>query len=222
MNPRIPFRRLAVPTVTAGVALLLAGLSPSAYAGWRQEQQTRAAQQQTSEPQKNPQPPQPADPSAPKPKKVWTNDDVISLRSPADTYQAEKEAQQAADTEAAVKRAELDKQIKQARLTVDLPPAAEETQRLIKSKQERIKELKDRLDLLNQGLADAPENQKAANQKQIEEFTGDSKKLQLEVKVLQDHLQSLAKTAPSEPPPAVPAPPSAPPAPRSPSPENPL
>jgi hypothetical protein len=220
MKPHIPVRRLDVPTVAAGVALLLAGLSPSAYAGWRQEQQTREAQQQTSEPQKSPQPPQPPDPSAPKPKKVWTNEDMPSLRSPADTYLAEKEAQESADAEAAGKRAELDKQIKQARLTIDLPPAAEETQRLIKSKQERIKELKDRLDLLNQGLPDAPENQKAANQRQIEEFTGDSKQLQLEVKILQDHLQSLAKTAPSEPPSAPPAPPSVPRAP--PSPENPL
>lgn len=208
MNPRIPLRRLDVPTVTAGVVLVLAGLSPPAYGGWRQEQQTREAQQQTSEPQKSPQPPQPPDPSAPKPKKVWTNDDMPSLRSPADTYLAEKEVQESADAEAAAKRAELEKQIKQARLTIDLPPAAAETQRLIKSKQERIKELQDRLDLLNQGLPDAPENQKAANQRQIEEFTGDSKKLQLEVKILQDHLQSLAKTAPSEPPSAPPAPPS--------------
>jgi hypothetical protein len=213
MNPRIPPRRLDVPTVTAGVALVLAGLSSSAYAGWRQEQQTREAQQQTAEPPKSPQPPQPPDPSAPKPKKVWTNDDMPSLRSPADTYLAEKEAQESADTEAAGKRAELEKQIKEARLTIDLPLAAEETQRLIKSKQERIKELKDRLELLNQGLPDAPENQTAANQRQIEEFTGDSKKLQLEVKILQDHLQSLAKTAPSKPPAAPPAPP---------SPENPL
>ena len=207
MIPCIPLRRLDVPTVTAGVVLVLAGLSPSVYAGWRQEQQTQQAQQQTSEPQKNPQPPQPPDPSAPKAKKVWTNDDMPSLRSPADTYLAEKEAQEAAAAEAASKRAELEKQIKQAGLTIDLPPTAEETQRLIKTKQERIKELKDHLDLLNQGLPDAPENQKAANQRQIEEFTGDSKKLQLEVKVLEDHLQSLAKTAPSAPPSAVPAPP---------------
>jgi len=220
MNPRIPLRRLAVPIVAAGVAVLLAGLSPSAYAGWRQEQQTREAQQQTSEPQKSPPAPQPADPSAPKAKKVWTNEDMPSLRSPADTYLAEKEAQESAGAQAAGKRAELEKQIKQARLTIDLPPAAEETERLIKAKQERIKELKDRLDVLNQGLPDVPENQKAANQRQIEEFTGEAKKLQLEVKILQDHLQTLSKAAPGEPTSAVPAPPSAPPAP--PAPENPL
>jgi hypothetical protein len=216
----IPLRRLDVPAVTAGVVLVLACLSPSAYAGWRQEQQTQEAQQQTSEPPKNPPPPQLPDPSAPKAKKVWTNDDLPSLRSPADAYLAEKEAQESANAEAAGKRAELEKQIKQARLTIDLPPTAEETQRLIKTKQERIQELKDRLELLNQGLPDAPENQKAANQRQIEEFTRDSKKLQLEVKVLEDHLKSFAKTAPSAPPSAAPAPPSAPPA--SPSRENPL
>ena len=209
MKFRGHLRRLDFRSVTVGVVLAFAGFSQSAHAGWWQEQQTSQAQQQTSEPQKIPQPsPQAPDPSTPKPKKVWTNDDMPTLRSPADTYLAEKEAQEAAAAEAASKRAELEKQIKQAGLTIDLPPTAEETQRLIKTKQERIKELKDHLDLLNQGLPDAPENQKAANQRQIEEFTGDSKKLQLEVKVLEDHLQSLAKTAPSAPPSAVPAPPS--------------
>jgi hypothetical protein len=209
VNPRISFRRHRALSIGV-VAFLFLATSQYALATGRQEQQTQQAQQQTSEPQKNPQPPQPPDPSAPKAKKVWTNDDMPSLRSPADTYLAEKEAQEAAAAEATSKRAELEKQIKQAGLTIDLPPTAEETQRLIKTKQERIKELKDHLDLLNQGLPDAPENQKAANQRQIEEFTGDSKKLQLEVKVLEDHLQSLAKTAPSAPPSAVPAP-SAPP-----------
>jgi DNA repair exonuclease SbcCD ATPase subunit len=207
-------RRLDFHCVTVGVVLVFAGFSQSAHAGWRQEQQTSQAQQQTSEPQKSPPPwPQAPDPSTPKLKKVWTNDDMPSLRSPADTYLAEKEAQESADAEAATKRAELEKQIKRAGLTIDLPATAEETQRMIKSKQERIKELKDRLDQLNQSPLDAPENQKAANQRQIEEFTGDSEKLQLEVKVLQDHLQSLAKPAPSSPPSTLPTPP---------SPENPL
>jgi hypothetical protein len=214
MKFRGHLRRLDFRSVTVGVVLAFAGFSQSAHAGWWQEQQTSQAQQQTSEPQKIPQPsPQAPDPSTPKPKKVWTNDDMPTLRSPADTYLAEKEAQESADAEAAAKRAELEKQIKRAGLTIDLPATAEETQRMIKSKQERLKELKDRLDQLNQGPLDAPENQKVANQRQIEEFTGDSEKLQLEVKILQDHLQTLAKTAPSPPPSALPTPP---------SPENPL
>jgi hypothetical protein len=208
MIPCIPLRRLDVPTVTAGVALVLAGLSPSAYAGCREAQQTQEAQQQTSEPQKNPQPPQHPDPSAPKAKKVWTNDDIPSLRSPAETYLAKKEAQEAAAAEAASKRAELEKQIKQAGLTIDLPPTEGETQRLIKSKQERVQELKDHLMALTQSIPDAPENQKAANQKQIEEFTGESQRLQMEIKVLQNHQQSLVKTPASEPPSAPGTPPS--------------
>jgi hypothetical protein len=203
MSPCIPIHRFSVCCITAGAALLLVSLAQSAHAAPQQEQQSSQAQQQASEPQKTQQPSsQPPDPSAPKRKKVWTNDDMPALRTPADTYLEEKEAQQAAAAEAATKRAEREKQIKQAGLTMDLPPTAAETQRLIKSKQERLQELKDHLMVLTQGLPDAPENQKAADQKQIEEFTGESQRLQLEVQVLEDHLQSLTKPGPSEQPPA--------------------
>jgi hypothetical protein len=196
---------LDVRFITVGVALLFAGWSPSAYA---QEQQTREAQQQTSEPQKSPQPPQPPDPSAPKPKKVWTNDDVISLRSPADTYRAEKEAQEAADAEAAVKKAELARQIKEAGLTIKLPPTPEETEQLIKDKEEQIKDFQERLNQLNHDLPDAPAQRKAATQEQIEALTSNVQKDQLERKVLEDHLKDLTKGKPGKPPTAPPPPPS--------------
>jgi hypothetical protein len=220
VNAHISFRRHRALSI-AVVAFLFLATSQHALATGRQAQQTSQAPPQASEPQKTPQPSsQPPDPSAPKQKKVWTNDDMPTLRTPADTYVEEKEAQEAAAAEAASKRAELEKQIKQAGLTIDLPPTAGETQRLIKSKQERVQELKDHLMVLTQSLPDAPEDLKAANQKQIEEFTGESQRLQMEIKVLQDHLQSLAKTPASEPPSAPSTPPSAPSTP--PSPEKPL
>ena len=202
MNPPTSFRRQRTLSI-AVVALIFLSTSQGAFATGRQGQQTSQAQQQPPEQQKNPQPSsQPLGPSAPKRTKVWTNDDMPALRTPADVYLEEKEIQKAAAAEAANKRAELEKQIKQAGLTVDLPPTSEETQRVIKSKQERLQELKDHLAVLTQGLLDAPEGQKVTDQKQIEEFTGESQRLQLELKVLEDHLQSLAKTAPSEQPPA--------------------
>jgi hypothetical protein len=209
MNPRIPLSRLDVLSIIAGVALFSVGLPRCAYAGRPQEQQTSQAQQQASQPQQSPQvSPLPQDSSAPKPKKVWTNEDVVSLRSPADTYQAEKEAQQAADAEAAIKKAELAKQIKEAALTIKLPSTPEETQQSIKDKEGRIRDWQERLDRLNRTLPDALEPQKAATQKLIEEFTGDMQKDQLELKVLRDHLEDLTKTNSSEPSAAPPTPPS--------------
>jgi hypothetical protein len=200
---------LAVRFITVGVVLVFAGLSQSAYAGLWQEQQISQGQQQLSQPQQNPQSsPPPQDPSAPKRKKVWTNDDVISLRSPADTYRAEKEVQEAADAEAAVKKAELAKQIKEAGLTIKLPPTPEETQQLIKDKEEQIKDFQERLARLNHDLPDAPASQKVATQEQIEALTGTVQKDQLERKVLEDHLKDLAKRKSSEPPTAPPTPPS--------------
>ncbi len=208
MNSRIPLRGLNALFYTAGVAFLSAALSQFAYAGQPQEQQSSQAQQQSSQPQQIPQPSPPAqDPSAPKKRKVWTNDDVVSLRSPADNYQAEKEAQQAADAEAAVKKAELAKQIAEAGLSMKLPPTPEETQQLVKDKEERIKDLRDRLDRLNQDLPAAEGSKKAAIQLQIEAVTNDLTRIQLEVKVLRSHLEELAKTTPGEPGSAPVAPP---------------
>jgi hypothetical protein len=206
MSACISLRRIDILFVTVGTALFSGVLSPSAYTGWPQEGQTSQSQQQSSEPQQNPQsPPPPQDTSAPKPKKVWTNDDVISLRSPAEVYQAEKEAQAASDAEAAKKKAELAKRVKEAGMTMKLPATPEETQTLIKDKQEQIRNLQDAVDRLNHDLPDAPEEQKVKIQKQIEAFTGDSQAAQLELKVLEDHLQNLAKIKPvasPTPPPA--------------------
>jgi hypothetical protein len=218
MMPGIPIGRLDVLSLTVGVAVFSLALSPSAYRGRPPEQQTSETQQQASQPQQNPQPsPPPQDPSVPKPKKVWTNEDVISLRSPADTYRAEREAQEAAEAEAAVKKAELAKQIKEAGLTIKLPSTPEETRQLIKDKKEQITALQERLDRLTHDLPDALEPQKTAIQKQIEALAVDVPKDQLELKVLQGHLEDLVKTAPGMPPSGPPAPPPAPP-----SPENPL
>lgn len=222
MNPRILLERFGAGCAALGALLLFAGLAQSADAAPPQEQQSSKGQQQSSQQQQNPDqsappPAQPTDPSAPKPKKVWTNDDVITLRSPADIYQAEKEAQEAADAKEAARRAELAKQIKEAGLAMTLPATPEETQREIKVKEGRIADFQDVLDRLNKDLPDAPEDQQAGVQKQIDLFTTNLQKAQLELKVLKNHLQSLSKSTPTEPPP--PSPSSQPPAP--PSPENP-
>src|SRR5271170_5452418 len=107
MNPYFPLRRFNVSSIGLGFAFLFFAISIAAYAGQEQQQSSQSPPQQPVQPS-----PQPSDPSAPKPKKIWTNDEVITLRSPADTYLAEKEAQEVADHKAADKKAELAKQIK--------------------------------------------------------------------------------------------------------------
>ncbi len=220
MNPRFPLRRFATLLPTVGVAFFSAALSQPAYAGRPQEQQSSQTQQQ---PQPPPSPaPAPSvqpgsDPAQQigalpvKRRKVWTNDDVEVLRTPADIYRAEKEAQEAADAEAASKKAEFAKQIKEAGMTMKLPATPEETQRLIKYKEEQIRDLQDVLNRMSHDLQDAAAEQKVKIEKQIEIFTSDSQKSQLELKVLQEHLQNLAKNTPNEPPVPPTAAPPAPP-----------
>ena len=190
----------------AGVALLLlAGLAQSTHAKQQQEQQSSQSQQQASQPQQDPAvPPKAEAEPGPKPKKVWTNDDVVSLRSPADVFLAEKEEQEAAKAKASAKKADLAKQVKESGLTLELPPTAEETQRLIKVREDQAGDLQKRLDQLNHDLSDGEELQRAITQQHIETVTNDLRKLQLEIKVLQAHLDGLPKAAPAEPSPAPP------------------
>jgi hypothetical protein len=203
----MPRRLLVVRThVLAGVILLsLAALAQSAHARQQQEQQTSQSQQQASQPQQDsPAPLKPEAESGPKPKKVWTNDDVVSLRTPADVFLAEKEEQDAANAKASAKKADLAKQVKEARLTLELPATTEETQRLIKVREDQAGDLQKRLDQLDHDLSDGEELQRAIIQQHIETVTNDLRKVQLEIKVLRTHLEDIAKTAPAEPSPAPP------------------
>lgn len=204
-------RRLSALGIAAGgVAPFLILFAQSAFPERRQGQQSSQsqAQQPASQQQQNPQPsPQPPEPSAPKVKKVWTNDDVVSLRSQADVYLAEKEAQEAADAEAASKKVALAKQIREAGLTMKLPSTSEETQRLIKAKEEQIRDLQEGLDRLTGEMPDAPADQKSAMQNQLEMVVSSLQKARVELKVLRDHLTELAKTEANEPAASPPPPP---------------
>jgi hypothetical protein len=193
--------------------LILSSMKCDASAAQAQERQQSQSQQASPPP---PPPPQNSQPSsqqmspaeqlASKHRRVWTNDDLIALRSPMDIYLMQKEAQEAADAEAAAEKAAIAEQIKEAGLAMTLPSTAEETQRLIETKQDQIKDFQDGMDRLNKDLPDAPPDRKPEIQKQIETLKGYLQKAQLEVSLLRDHLQDLAKTLPSETPPAPPAP----------------
>ena len=193
-------------------ALILSSMKCDAFAAQAQERQQSQSQQASPPPpppqnsQPSSQQMSPAEQPASKQRKVWTNDDLIALRSPMDIYLMQKEAQEAADAEAAAEKAAIAEQIKEAGPAMTLPSTAEETQRLIETKQDQIKDFQDGMDRLNKDLPDAPPDRKPEIQKQIETLKGYLQKAQLEVSILRDHLQDLAKTLPSETPPAPPAP----------------
>jgi hypothetical protein len=196
--------------LAAGVLVLSHALAVPVFARQEQGQQGQEQQQTQQEGSQNGQQaaePDPVslpyiDPSArPKPKKVWTNDEVVSLRTPADIYLDEKEAQQAADAEAAAKKAELQKEMKDAGITLDLPSTADATQQSIQDREDRIKDFQQRVDILRHDLPDAPADRKEAMHKQLDRFSSEMRRTQLEVRILRDHLKELNKVKAAEPPP---------------------
>lgn len=132
-------------------------------------------------------------------RKVWTNDDVVTLRTPADKYLVEKEAEdaakakEAANAKAATKVGTKPGASKDAAFQTKLPSSIEETQLLIKNKEQDISDEQATLVGLNAELAAAPEEQLKAKQKEIEIVTDELDRAKNELKVLQDHLVELQK-----------------------------
>ena len=160
----------------------------------------------SSRPASDPEPPIGALPV--KRRKVWTNDEVILLRTPADDYLAEKEAKEAAAAKAAVRSAAQPKASKEAPPEGKFPTTIEETQLLIKNKEQDITDDQASLVGLNTELTNAPDEQKKAKQREIEIVAAELDRARNELKALQDHLVDLHKPpagkSPTEPPPAPP------------------
>jgi len=222
MNLTRPSQKLGASGLALGAALLLAQLSCDATISQQQEQQQSQSQQQPPPPPPSTTPPpssQPAsDPAPPigalpvKRRKVWTNDEVVVLRTPADDYQVEKETKQAADAEAAAKEAArkaAGKSEKEPSVDIKLPATPEDTQKMLKSAQDDIQEETIILNKLLKELLDAPPEQQAEKQKEINRLTASLETLRRNVKALQDHLQTFPEKPQGENPPAAPQPPPA-------------
>jgi hypothetical protein len=201
MPPKSVLRKFGSSVFLAGLTLLPSPALWSAFAGVQQERES--SQQQPSPPEQSSQA-QPPPPVA-KTKRVWTNEEVISLRTPADTYQEEKEAQEAAAAQAAAKEAAEAKPVKEAGPAIELPSTVEETLRLIKAKQDQIDDEQSALERLVKELPNTPEDQKTAMQMEVHRVTADLPKVRQELKTLQTHLEKLTKAQPNEaaPPPAA-------------------
>jgi hypothetical protein len=213
MNFHKPSQTLGQSFVVLIASLLLLQLKCDASPAQQQEQQ-QSQSQQSPPPAQNSQPasqqtPPPDQPAA-KQKKVWTEEDVILLRTPADNYQVEKEARGAAEAEAAAEEAARKaaaKPGKETPLDIKLPATSEETEKMLKSAQDDIQEETDVLDKLQKELLDAPAEQKAEKQKEIDRITASLETLRKDVKALQDHLQTFPVKPQGENPPAAPQPP---------------
>jgi hypothetical protein len=202
MNPNLSFGIFRFSTLTIGAAFFIAPLAmPSLRQN--QEQQSSPSQPQAASPQS----PQPQQPTL-KPKKVWGNEDVVLLRTPADEYQAEKEAHAVAEVQTAAKEAAQAKLIKEAGLTIKLPATAEETQRIIKTKEGEISEEQSGIERMNSELPATPADQKAAVQKEIDRVTTELGRDRVELEVLRNHLEKLNKMPANPPSPVLPSPPS--------------
>ena len=192
--------------------VLLACLCPLAAHAAPVPQQEQQQQQQEQKPPENAQPVVPAPPStepAPKKRKIWTNDEVIELRTPADVYLADKDARDAAQAEA-VKRSKETKPEKQDPQE-PLPLTAEETQAQITSRERLVAYERNRLDEMRAALGDAPADQQLAKLKEIDAVASNLEQIQARLTRLQDHLKRLQsrpaeKPAPSAPPPLAPSP----------------
>jgi hypothetical protein len=227
MSLRKPSQKLGVFSLVLGAALLSGQWECDAFPTPQQEQQ-QSQSQQPPPPPPSPTPPpssQPAsDPAPPigalpvKRRKVWTNDEVVVLRTPADNYQVEKEAKEAADAEAAAKEAAIRAAIKSEKdppLDIKLPATPEETERLLKIEQDDIEEETVVLDKLHKELLDTPTEQQEAKQREIDHLTVNIETSRRDVKALQDHLRKFREKAQEKNPPVAPSAPPAPPPPQN-------
>jgi hypothetical protein len=123
--------------------------------------------------------------------KVWTNDDLIATRTPADVYVFEKEAQAAAN-DAAVFDA----------VTSCFAPERDEaaiadTRRSIEQTSESLRDAEGAVAQATRELQAAPANLKARNQLELDRRTAELQALRRQLRTLQDRLQQLA-SQPSE------------------------
>jgi tRNA U34 5-carboxymethylaminomethyl modifying GTPase MnmE/TrmE len=136
-------------------------------------------------------PPQPREDPAPKIHKIkiWTNEDLIALRSPADLYILQKEAQ-ATDSEAETLMS----------CFAFGPPqqSLEDTQRAIQETQQSIRDSEDAIAQSRNTIEDAPEALKARNQRELDRRNAELETSRQQLRALQEHLRELTKQSANE------------------------
>lgn len=207
MNRRMELPKTGLVAIALAVVIFL--LPPEYRAFGRQEaalQPPSAASSQQASPSSQP---TAAGQTDVKKRKVWTNEDLVALRTPADIYVLEKEAREAAEAEAAEKEAaqrEAAKAEASASPEAKLPATQEETEKLISNKQGDLDEETTALAKLKTELPDTPAEQQPDKQKEIDRLSADTEALQRDLKILREHLKTFAPKSEEQtsPPPAGP------------------
>jgi hypothetical protein len=163
---------------------------------------TPSAQAPATAPQSTPPPAaEPRGASPPSPRsvhahslKIWTNEDLISTRTPADIYIFAKEAKVAADQAAVFQTLTSCFAPNQPEVTV------EDTQKAINETTQSIGEADNGIAQAKRQLAEDPEGLKTRDQAELNRRTAERNRLLEQLHTLQDRLQQMAPTPPSEKP----------------------
>ncbi|MCL4524740.1 MAG: hypothetical protein M1453_11930 [Acidobacteria bacterium] len=156
-------------------------------------------------------PPPKQEPAKPKVKKVWSNDDLDTLRRPADSYEeakrkkAEEEAAQAKEKAAADKAAAAGE--KKEEKPDFLPKTVEEAEKQLGAKRYEIGQQYEAIDLVKLEMANAKTDEsRAAFQKRIDQLTATLDEAIAEMKDIDKRLTELKSKppAPAKAPPAKP------------------
>jgi hypothetical protein len=130
--------------------------------------------------------------------KVWTNDELIATRTPADVYIFQKEEQAAALV------VEGFNQIASCFAFGQAEGNAEETQRAIDTTIQSIRDSEEAVVQARRALGTAPDNLKLRNQMELSQRTAELNHAREQLWKLQEHLQELQKSPAQET--ATPAP----------------
>jgi hypothetical protein len=143
----------------------------------------------------------PANPAAATHKvKVWTNDELIATRTPADVYIFQKEEQAAALV------VEGFHQIASCFAFGQAEGNAEETQRAIDTTNQSIRDSEEAVVQARRALGTAPDNLKLRNQMELAQRTAELNHAREQLWKLQEHLQQLEKSPAQDNAPSQPAP----------------
>lgn len=134
--------------------------------------------------------------------KIWTNEDLLATRTPADIYMFEKEAQAAANDAAAFQTLASCFAPAQPEATV------EDTQKAIQETTQSVRDGENAVAQAKSQLAEAPEGLKTRDQAELDRRTAELNQNLERLQMLQDRLQQLTQQHPAEAPnDAAPAPP---------------
>ncbi len=152
-------------------------------------------------------PPPKTEPAKPKAKRVWTNDDVTTLRQPSDAYEEEKR-QQAEDAAKAKEKAAAGGAAAQKPVSREdkiLPKTLEEAEKRVAGKVYEIEQEQEYIDRLRSEFAEATTDAaRAAHQKRLDAALALLEESQAELKKIDARLQEFRANPPAPAPPAAP------------------